>query len=235
MDLMGKNLDLEKRGIRPLRAEDIPQVVDIHLRLVGPNSGRRFLECTLYPTMLNPASTGFGYVQVSDGKMVGFIVGTLNTLVWRRTLLRTSGLECIRAGLHMCLRGRKGIQQVVQTINYLFVRSIVGVEGHLFTLAIDENYQGRGLAIKLIGAFLDHCCSHEMSRCWVRTSKTNLAAYRIYKHMGFQVLPKLSRHDKVHMVYNFEREPLNDSREGDGSTRASIREKDCFLVKVLIL
>ena len=127
-------------GLRSLCSEDILQVVDLHLRTLGAKSGRWFLARAIYPTMLHPASTGFGYVEVRDGKVVGFIVGMLSTAAWRRTLLRTRGLACvILAG--MCMRGWASFRHAIRTIGR-FVGPSVEATGHLFALSIDGAYQG---------------------------------------------------------------------------------------------
>jgi ribosomal protein S18 acetylase RimI-like enzyme len=201
-------------------------VVDLHLRAFGANSGRRFLERGIYPTMLNPTSTGFGFVQVRNGKVVGFIAGMLDTSAWQRTLWRTRGFECLMAAAHMCLRGWGTVVEALQTLRYLSVDSNSAVPGHLFTLAVDEAYQGRGLAVKLIEAFLDHGRSHGMSRCWTRTSKANLAAHRLYMHVGFRTLPELTKHGKNRVVYRLDFEtPDGAEEEGVSKPMAARRQE----------
>ncbi len=85
-----------KAELRPIRPSDIPEVVDIHFRNLSPNTDRRFHERALYPTICHPASTGFGFVQVRDGKVVGFIVGMLDTSAG-------DGLSHVRGPSNVCL------------------------------------------------------------------------------------------------------------------------------------
>ena len=188
MNPVRRNHGSEARGIRPFQAPDIPQVADIHLKTLEEDLvatlGRRFLERALYPTMLHPASTGFGFVQVRNGKVVGFIVGMHNPAAFHRTLVLKRWHECLLATARKCLRGGKDLLQVIRRVRHLSSGSARETGGKLFTIAIDEAYQGRGLAVKLTQAFLDHCRSHGMSHCHVSTSRDNRAARRLYEHLG---------------------------------------------------
>ena len=86
MESLRCSSDSKDTDLRPFRATDIPHMVDIHLKALEEDFvtslGHSFLERALYPTMLHPASTGFGLVQVRNGMVVGFIVGMHNS-VWR--------------------------------------------------------------------------------------------------------------------------------------------------------
>ena len=80
---------------------------------------------------------------------------------------------------------------------------------------IDTAYQGRGLAVKLTQAFLDHCRSRGVSRCSVNASKANLAAHRICTHVGFRVEREFTVDERPAVVYRL------DFRTNDGRERMS--------------
>lgn len=192
-------------NIRPLNIVDIPTVVDIHLKVLEADFitslGRRFLERALYPTILHPSSTGFGFVQTREGKVVGFIVGLLNESRLYRTLIYRHGFICIIATVRKCLRGRKGFRQVVQTINHLLFKPMEKTGGWLYYLGIDEKYQGRGLAVRLIKHFLNHYRSLDVSHCWTKTDGSNSAAHRLYVHAGFCVQDEINMYGKPYRFY----------------------------------
>jgi RimJ/RimL family protein N-acetyltransferase len=194
--------------VRPFRSSDIGEVVDIHLRTLETDFitslGRRFLEKALYPTILHPASTGFGFVQVREGRVVGFIVGMLDISTWYRTLIRTQTLECVRAGIRRALSGWKGFRDSVQTIHYLLAGPSVGRWGKLFYLAIDGPYQGHGLSLKLVRSFLNYCREHGVSQCRTRASAENLAAHKLYTYVGFKEQRRLKMHGRIHIVYSMD-------------------------------
>ena len=123
MESLRCSSDSKDTDFRPFRATDIPQMVDIHLKTLEEDFvarlGHRFLEQAIYPTMLHPDSTGFGFVQVRYGKVVGFIVGMLNPPAWHWTLVRTRGFECLLATARTCLSGWSNLLQIVRTVRQL--------------------------------------------------------------------------------------------------------------------
>jgi ribosomal protein S18 acetylase RimI-like enzyme len=179
--------------------------VDIHLDTLEEDFvailGRRFLERALYLTMCHPASTGFGFVKVRDGKVVGFIVGMLNTSAFYRTLLRTRWHECLLAIAGKCLRGWDDFLQVIRRVRHLFSGSPTETGGKVFTTAIDKAYHGRGLGVELVQAFVDYFRSHGMAYCWARMTKANLAAIRIVTYVGFRFHGELSIGGEPYVVY----------------------------------
>ena len=195
-------------GLRPFHPADIPQVVDLHLGTLQEtfisSLGRRFLERALYPTMLHSASTGYGYVQVRNGKVVGFIVGMLDASAWFRTLVRTLWPECLLATARKCIQGWSDLLHLVRTVCHLLAGPFTEAGGKLFFLAIDESYQGRGLAVKLIQAFLDYCRSRGVSRCSVNASKANMAAHRLYTHAGFRLEREFTVHKETAVAYSLD-------------------------------
>ena len=142
-------------GLRPFHPADIPEVVNLHLGILSANSGRGFHKRALYPTMCHLASTGFGFVQVRDGKVLGIIVGMLDTSTWRWTLARTRALECLLAAYRLGLSEWGTFLKAVERARRFMTNPSAKTEGHIFAVAIDEAYQGLGIGVKLVQAFLD--------------------------------------------------------------------------------
>ena len=105
--------------------------------------------------MCHLASTGFGFVQVRDGKVVGIIVGMLDTSTWRWTLARTRALECLLAAYRLGLSEWGTFLKAVERARRFMTNPSAKTEGHIFAVAIDEAYQGLGIGVKLVQAFLD--------------------------------------------------------------------------------
>ena len=187
-------------GLRPFHPADIPEVVNLHLSILPANTGRRFHERALYPTMCHPASTGYGFVQVRDGKVVGFIVGIQDTSAWRWTLVRTQGLECLLAAARLMLKEWGAFRKAVKWARRFMTNPSAKPEGHIFALAIDKAYQSRGLGLQLLQAFLDYCRSHGMARLWTYTPKANAALLRLMTHCGFRHHRELSVGGETHVV-----------------------------------
>ncbi len=186
--------------LRPFHPEDIPEVVNLHLSILPANSGRRFHERALYPTMCHPASTGFGFVQVHDGKVVGFVVGIQDTSAWRWTLVRTRALECLLSAARLMLKEWGAFRKVVKRARRFMTNPSAKPEGHIFAMAIDKAYRSRGLGLQLFQASLDYCRSHGMARLWTYTPKANAAFLRLAMHWGFRHHGELSMGGETHVV-----------------------------------
>ena len=189
-----------KTELRPFRPADIPEVVDLHLSILPANSGRRFHERALYPTMCHPASTGFGFVQVHDGKVVGFIAGMLDTSAWRWTLVRTQALECLLSAARLMLKEWGAFRKAVKWARRFMTNLSAKPEGHIFAMAIDKAYRSRGLGLQLFQASLDYCRSHGMARLWTYTPKANAAFLRLAMHWGFRHHGELRMGGETHAV-----------------------------------
>jgi ribosomal protein S18 acetylase RimI-like enzyme len=195
------NPGAEETRIRPFHPADIPEVVNLHLGILPANSGRRFHERALYPTICHPASTGYGFVQVHDGKVVGFIVGIQDTSAWRWTLVRTQGLECLLAATRTMLKERGAFLKAVKRARRFMTNPSAKPEGHIFAVAIDKAYRNRGLGLQLLKALVEYCRSHEMACLWTRTLKANVAYRRLVTNCGFRFHEELSIGGESYVVY----------------------------------
>ncbi len=187
--------------LRPFRPADIPEVVDLHLSIDPVNSGRRFHERALYPTICHPASTGFGFVQVHDGKVVGFIMGIQDTSAWRWTLVRKQSLECLLAAARLMLKEWGACRKAVETARYFMTNPSAKPEAYIFAIAIDKAYRSRGLGLQLLQALVEYCRSNEMTCLWGRTPKVNAATRRLLTNCGFRHHGELSIGGESYVVY----------------------------------
>ena len=187
--------------------------MDIHFRNLSTNTGRRFHERALYPTICHSASTGFGYVQVRNGKVVGFIVGMLDASAWFRALVRTHWRECLLATARLMLKEWGAFRKAVKWARRFMTNQSAKPEGHIFAVAIDKAYRSRGLGLQLLQAFLDYCRSHGMGRLWTYTPKANAAFLRLAMHCGFRHHGELSMGGETHVVLCFD---FDKAEEADG-------------------
>lgn len=193
--------------LRPIVAPDVPELSALHYRIFGADSGRRFLEKAFYPTMLRPDSTGFGYVLAEGGKIAGFIAGARSASTWHRTLARRHGIECLRSAARTVFSGHGWAGRLLRGLRFLSSKFSYESGGFIFFLGIDNAFQGRGLAPRLIGAFLDRCRSLGLACCWTRAQKANVPAQRLYVRSGFLVHPETTKLEKNRIVFRFDLAP----------------------------
>jgi ribosomal protein S18 acetylase RimI-like enzyme len=187
--------------IRPLKKEDLPAVIKIHLDEFGSQSGLRFLEKAYYPTFFLPRSSGFGFVGVYKGQIAGFCLGTLDTSAFHRTLLCSQLLECVIAAVRMVFLGRKIWSQMSYSFRHLYDSPINTSGGRIFFTVVHKAFHKRGIASRLITEALNRCRSQGLKQCWSRALKSNTASYRLLTGLGFRVHQEMSEHDKYRFIF----------------------------------
>jgi len=187
--------------LRPMADGDLPEVIEIHQRLFPAASGRGFLENSFYPAILDPRSTGFGFVEVVSGKVTGFLTGALDSRAWHRILVLRNVASSLIAAVRVAFSGCASLARVLRPLRFLLSRSARYKGGWIFFVGVAEGQRNRGVAEHLIAASTAHCRSHGLSRCWVRTLKTNDPMKRVLEKSGFRIHPAISRRDDHRFVY----------------------------------
>jgi len=193
--------------LRPITASDIPRISALHYRLFGADSGRRFLEKAFYPAMLHPDSTGFGCLLARNGTIAGLITGARSASSWHRTLARAHGAECFLSAARMIVRGRGPAAGLFRGLRFLASGPSYESGGLIFFLGIDDAFQGRGLAPRLVEAFLGHCRSLGLRCCWTRARHANVQAHKLYARLGFRAHPEMTKLEKNRVVFRIDLAP----------------------------
>lgn len=208
----------EGSALRPLRPGDVERVVDIHLGALKEglvaSLGRPFLERALYPALLSPGSSGVGFVQVRQGRVVGFAAGLTDASALPGALLRNRPLLSLAAPARKCLDGPGALQEILEAAGRLLYLPSRRPPARLLFLAVEEDYQGRGLALKLLEAFLERCRRAGAPFCEVGTPAGNLPARRLYEHVGFSLERERRGRDRVTAFYRIDLEGAQDASGG---------------------
>ena len=187
--------------VRPLKEEDIQQVIKIHMAEFGSRSGIRFLEKAYYPTLFLPQSFAFGLVAVYREQIAGFCLGTLDASAFHRTLLRSHLIECMIAAAQMVFLGREIWNQLSYSFRHLYSSPINTSGGRIFFIAVCKAFHKRGIASRLITEALNHCRSQGLEKCWSRALKSNSASYQLHTRLGFRLHPEMSKRDKNRSIF----------------------------------
>jgi ribosomal-protein-alanine N-acetyltransferase len=62
----------------------------------------------------------------------------------------------------------------------------VGDEGEIATIAVDENFRGRGLGAKILQALCDFCAQRGAHTIFLEVRPSNQSARCLYKRFGFE-------------------------------------------------
>ncbi|WP_457622391.1 ribosomal protein S18-alanine N-acetyltransferase [Persephonella sp.] len=64
---------------------------------------------------------------------------------------------------------------------------IIYDEAHILMIAVDKNFQGKGIGKKLLLNFIDECISSGINSVFLEVSESNKKALRFYSGFGFYV------------------------------------------------
>jgi ribosomal protein S18 acetylase RimI-like enzyme len=188
--------------VRALAGTDVPQVVAVHLRSfpdfflthLGPAFLRRF-----YAQFVDH-DAHVGTVAVTDGRVVGFIVGTTDAprlyhAFYRRHFPWIAGLTALRLLTDGYVRrhivGR--LSHVLRAVRALLpgaprrppARSS-DVPNRLLSIAVDPDLRGRGVARRMLEHFCDQLRDRGCAAVGLTVRTSSHSAIRFYEKTGWQ-------------------------------------------------
>lgn len=133
------------------------------------------------------------WVATVDERVVGYVMGCLNTWMQRRVLI----CRIVPAVLWRGARGgyrvgpltRRWIRRLVSS---LYRQDMASADLHLYPahlhIGVDARKRGFGLGKQLMERFLDHMRRQKVSGVHLRTTDRNVAACRLYERLGMNLL-----------------------------------------------
>jgi len=186
---------------RPMTVADESEVIEIHRKSFRAASGIGFLKKAYYPTILDPSSTGFCFVEIHSGKVAGFLAGALDSRAWHKALVRRHVVGCLIAAVRVAFSGWSDLAQVLRPLRYFLSGSARREGCWIYFVAVDERYRNWGIAERLVRASVDHGRSRGLARCWVRTLKANDPMKRVLEKSGFRIHAVMSGQDDNRFIY----------------------------------
>lgn len=177
--------------IRPMTDGDLSAVAALHqqglpTRLHG--HGGRTLLMLYYGELLRSADT-IGLVADQDGDITGFVCGVRSRGVIRRRLLT-------RHKLRLCLLAIRQLSTSLRTLRDLGRRWLIPAASptdaathgdiELRPIVVSDRERGRGIADRLMHAFVQQVEELGRSSVWLRTAARNKPAIRAYEKFGFR-------------------------------------------------
>ncbi|MFN7726955.1 MAG: ribosomal protein S18-alanine N-acetyltransferase [Rubrivivax sp.] len=101
---------------------------------------------------------------------------------------RGNFIDSLAAGYHallLCSRTDHGGGPAEQVLGYLVAMPGVD-EMHLLNITVAPDWQGRGLAHRLMDALQQHALQHHMPTLWLEVRRSNQRAAAFYGRRGFQ-------------------------------------------------
>jgi len=186
--------------ISVLKVDQVNDAVQIHLKsfqgffltFLGPD----FIYLLYKAILLDSSGFGFCCVQ-DDGKMMGFVIGSINpSNLYRRLIVKywwPFGLAAFRT----FIRNPGILLHLIRFLNKPFEALPAKNCGTLMSIAVDPTNQGKGLGKQLVKSFLCEARQRGLDYVNLTTDKINNdAVNHFYLSQGFQIARILTYVDK---------------------------------------
>ncbi len=177
--------------LRPMRSEDLPEIVRTHMRsfpdffltFLGP----RFLELLYRNIALD--SEGILLVADIDGRAVGFVAGVTRQTGFYRRLIRRQAWAFAWAATSAAFQRPAIIPRLWRALHRPGDAAQSTAEACLMSIAVSPEFQGRGLGKQLVGAFCHELVARgESVVCLTTDRDDNAATNCFYQQLDFKLV-----------------------------------------------
>lgn len=200
--------------IRPARGADAAEAAVLHAGQISQGFlsalGPRFLERLYRRVTLSAGS--FVLVAESRGSTVGFIAGSTDVAgLYRRFLWR----DGIPAALRSAGRLVTGWRKVLDTLGHGAPSGDgKGRGAELLAIAVEPNWQGRGVGRELVASFLQEVEEGGFDTAHVVVGSDNHGAVALYERAGFVVAERFELHSGTESLLMQWERPLPSDPSG---------------------
>lgn len=177
--------------ILPLNELHVPEVARIHCQALAgdflPSLGERFLRIFYHKVLDN--NLGFGFVAYeTEAKgsttqylpnVQGFILGSYDTSVLFRNVIKTSVFSLCFSALPAIFRHPKLIFNALETFFYPSKEGDIVEKAELLVIAIDQNYRGIGLGKRLVQALNQAFLTGTMKESSQEGNPKKISSYKV--------------------------------------------------------
>lgn len=136
--------------ISKLTIEHAPAIANIHTQALKgdflPSLGQNFLE-VMYHGLIGKRGI-YGFVDIKNNEISGFIVGTKNMNSFFRTAIMSNFLKLSLLLFLQVIRNPAILKKIAET--FLYPKKDQGPKAELVVIAIKKQSQGKGLGKKLV-------------------------------------------------------------------------------------
>lgn len=191
--------------VRRMRSEDVPAVVQLHLRAFSgfflSFLGPRFLS-VLYRSAVDLDEIAL--VAITDGKVAGLVMGSAEPGTFFSRLRRARLLEFGAAALAAVVRRPRAVMRVARALRKPSEAGKPVGTGTLLSIAVDPAAQTRGVGRLLVRAFIHEAAKRGAVRIDLTTDKfDNARVNAFYSGIGFRVAREIAT-PEGRVLYEYE-------------------------------
>ena len=176
--------------IRPMLSEDLPQIVEVHLKSFPgfflTFLGRDFLALLYENMQYDPE--GVILVAFRDGQIEGFVAGVTHQSGFYQRLIRKRKWAFALAALK-ALFGRPNIApRLLRALKRPVEVQQASAEACLMSIAVRPESEGKGIGKQLVEAFCKELAGHGAAAVCLTTDRDNNdRVNRFYQGLGFRL------------------------------------------------
>jgi ribosomal protein S18 acetylase RimI-like enzyme len=177
-------------AVHPVRVEETPEIVDIHLASFPgfflTFLGRRFLA--LLYEQIQQDDEGVVLVTTTDGRIAGFVAGVLHQGGFYQRLVKRKKWKFVRAAFGAVLRRPAIVPRLVRALQRPAEAQRSAADACLMSIAVRPEAAGQRIGQQLVRAF----CGEMWQRgaptvCLTTDRDNNERTNRFYQQLGFQL------------------------------------------------
>lgn len=182
--------------IRKIKTSDMVSIAQIHKQCFQDTLltkfGNKFLQAYYMAYIEDNPDTSYVYIN-ETGQPIGFLIGIMNGNITRNNFFKNNFLMFIISILQVLIQYRIAfIKQIFPKIKGVFnkpkedFRDKIGSKGGILSIAILDQYRGKGIAEQLVNSF-EEAYYNKGERVYnLGVKKDNLRAIKFYEKIGFQ-------------------------------------------------
>lgn len=191
--------------IVPLAMEHVPHVARLHCRtLTGllaelGNSAAQAYYTGCFRTGLLTA-----FVDIQDGKVMGFVCGSMHPDKLRSAMFRRNPFEIMTGTIIGLLRRPTAIKWLLNSFKGPDQGHFDPTEPELTYLAVDPEHRQSGIGAQLLNSFLEALRNAGAATCALSVDDDNTAARSFYEKHGFEAIGSYNEFGRHHRRYRLE-------------------------------
>lgn len=184
----------------PLNVKHSREITKIHKKaLYGdflPSLGQSFLQ-TFYEGVIGKPGI-YGFATAENGEIRGFVVGTKDSNKIFSLALHSNLIKLAFLIFVQLIKKPLLIKNVAET--FLYPKKDTGPKAELVVIAVDGNYQGKGVGKQLVRA-LERAFKKDGIRRYKVTVHADKRAVGFYEHLGYSRTSSFDLYGKMWFVY----------------------------------
>lgn len=178
---------------------------DLHARALAdsllPSLGVPFLE-SFYRHALRAGPVA-GFVWSESGNPIGLVLGSTDSALLIRHVLRSGAGELAWKAAPAVLRRPRVFGDMLETLRYPDLEKVDDVRAELMVIAVEPSHHQRGIGRGLSQALHAEFVRQGVTRHKVTVHRSNVPANTFYARLGYQQVGEFRLHGRDWNLYTF--------------------------------